>query len=111
MLSVLDSCLRDAGINVILTWTYFSLNSGAAEAFSLVNPFYYSIIANKNALTTLAELAGEFAEADYEDRYTSFVSHGGRKRPAYVLVLHQSGKSYQLFQYAELYSEYVTLEN
>lgn len=64
LLSVLDSCLQAVEINIILTLTYFSFNSGAPETSSVVSPLYYSITANKYALTTLAELAREFAEAE-----------------------------------------------
>lgn len=47
LLSVLDSCLRAVEINIILTLTCFSFNSGAPETSSVANPFYYSVIANK----------------------------------------------------------------
>lgn len=64
LLSLLDSCLQAVEINIILTLTHFSFNSGAPETSFVVIPFYYSITANKYALTTLAELAREFAEAE-----------------------------------------------
>lgn len=103
MLSVLDSCLWTLELNIILTLIYFSFNSRSPESFCVVNPYHYFIIANKYSLTMLAECGSKFAEAlDCEGRYTSFVSHGGRKRPAYVLVLYRNGKSCQIFQSAAL---------
>lgn len=50
-------------INIILTLTYVRFNSGVPGISSVVNPLYYSIIANKCALTVLAELARECTEA------------------------------------------------
>lgn len=88
LLSVLDSHLQALEINVILTLNYCNFNSGAPETFvSVVKPFYCSVIANKYGLPRLGKLGREFCFHDlaHENSYSSSVSHGGRKFPAYAL--------------------------
>lgn len=88
LLSVLGSHLQALEINVIFTLNYCKFNSGAPENFaSVVNSFYCFLIANKYGLPRLDKLGREFCfhGLAHENSYSSSVSHGGRKCPAYAL--------------------------